>query len=120
MNYRIMEEVKKPYSIEKLSQYVGGDPKQIDEMIVLFLDTVPPEIIQLSQLTKQEKWPEVYKLAHRIKPSFEVFAMDDILEDIKKIEHLARENNVEGSLSYYIQQLSNKFLGVTKLLKQEL
>ena len=115
-----MEEGKKLYSIDRLSQYVGDDPKQIVEMIVLFLDTVPPEIIQLHHLSEKERWSEVYKLAHRIKPSFEVFAMDDILEDIKKIEHLARENNIEGSLSYNIQQLSNKFLGVTKLLRQEL
>ncbi len=108
------------YSIEKLAQYVGDDEVQIKEMINIFLETVPPEITELQKLTEKEQWLDVYKLAHRIKPSFEVFAMYDILDDIKKIEHLARENNTEGSLSLYIQKMATKFEIVMKQLKHDL
>ena len=113
-------ELDKPYSIDKLRQYVGDDPDQIREMICLFLDTVPKEVIQIQNFANKKEWFEVYKLAHRIKPSFEVFAMDSILEDIKKIEHLARENNVEQSLDYYIGIFSDKLNTSVELLKTEL
>jgi HPt (histidine-containing phosphotransfer) domain-containing protein len=111
---------KKSYSIEKLKEYVGDNPTQIREMITLFLDTVPDEIVCMQKLADEKEWVEVYKLAHRIKPSFEVFSMDSILDNIKKIEHLARENNVENSLVEYIKKLSIELKEIEELLRSEL
>lgn len=113
-------ENKQPFRLDKLTQYIGDDPDQIKEMIRIFLDTIPPDIELMKEFMEKEEWFEVYKLAHRIKPSFEVFAMDDILEDIKKIEHLAKENNVDYSLGDYLDHLSINFKEVTKLLENEL
>ncbi len=110
----------KPYSIEVLSEYVANDPVQVKEMIQLFLETIPPEIVTLHRLYKEEKWFEVYKLAHRIKPSFEVFSMDSILEYIKNIEIVTRENNTDEKLAGYIQSLSIELKEVEKMLKAEL
>lgn len=110
---------EKPYKLERLSQYVGNDVNQIKEMIALFLDTIPPDINQLQEMADKKEWHNVYEIAHRIKPSFDVFEMDDIMNDIRKIEHLARENNVEGNLVDYIKKLSEKFDKVILSLQEE-
>ncbi len=110
----------KPYCLDKLAQYVGNDESQVKEMINLFLTTIPPDIDQLKKFSEKKEWFEVYKLAHKIKPSFEVFAMDDILEDIKKIEHLAKEDNADSTLNEYLHRLSVNFESVTILLENEL
>jgi len=42
----------KNYSIDKLLQYVGNDVNQINEMIKIFLDTIPPDIDQIQKIGK--------------------------------------------------------------------
>jgi hypothetical protein len=112
--------LNKPYTLDKLSQYVGGDEGEIQEMISLFLETIPIEINQLPILAEKHDWQSIYKIAHKIKPSFDVFAMDDILIDIKNIELLARENNKDGKLVSFIPKLMKKFGAVVVLLQAEL
>ena len=111
---------KKPYTLDKLSQYVGGNKDEIKEMIGLFLETIPLDINKLPELAQKKEWQNIYKIAHKVKPSFDVFAMDDILIDIKNIEFLARENNKDGNLVSYIQKLMEKFSAVVVLLQAEL
>lgn len=108
------------YSLEKLSQYVGNDQEQIKEMIQLFLETVPPDIDKIVVFSQQREWAEVSKVTHRIKPSFDVFEMTEILDDIKKIHQIAKENNVDNSIDNYLSRLSINFNKVTTLLKSEL
>ncbi len=111
---------KQLFSLENLSQYVGDDPNQIKEMIKIFLDTTPPEIDLMKDFAEKQEWFEVYKLAHRMKPSIEVFAMYDLLEDVRKIEHIAHENNSDNTLLEYLDRVSTKFSEVWRLLEKEL
>jgi len=109
-----------PFTLDKLSQYVGGDVGEIKEMISLFLETIPLDINQLPSLAENHEWQSIYKIAHKVKPSFDVFAMDDILVDIKNIELMARENNKDGNLISCIQKLMEKFSAVVLLLQAKL
>ena len=113
-------EHKKPYTLAKLSQYVGGNKDEIKEMISIFLETIPLDINQLPELAEKQDWQSIYKIAHKVKPSFDVFAMDDILVDIRNIELLARENNKDRNLVSFIQKLMDKFSAVVILLQAEL
>lgn len=113
-------EGEKPYSLAKLSQYVGDDQNQIKEMIALFLDAIPPDIDKLKELVDKEEWHEVLKITHRIRPSFDVFEMGGILNVIRKIEHLARENNVEGNMVNYMEELTEKFDKIVLLLREDI
>jgi len=110
----------KLYNLDRLSQYVGNDANQLNEMINIFLDTIPQDIDQLQKLANKEKWDKVYETAHRIKPSVDVFEMDEVLVDIKRIEKLAHENNIENNLVELIKKLSEKFNVIILLLQKEL
>ncbi|MBC8321620.1 MAG: Hpt domain-containing protein [Bacteroidetes bacterium] len=96
---------KQPFKLNKLSQYFGNDTTQIREMLTLFIDTVPPDIMQLQELAYKEQWEEILKITHRIKPSLDVFEMNDILEDVRKIEDIVRLNNKEENLNNYLIKL---------------
>ena len=112
--------IKKPYSLHKLSGYVGGDKNEILDMINIFIDTTSVDINKLSELAKNKEWHSVYKVAHRIKPSFDIFEMKYILGDLKTIELLARENDKDGTLVSLIQKFINKFDEIVLLLRVEL
>ncbi len=71
-------------------------------------------------LAKKEEWYELLKITHRIKPSFDVFEMNDILNNIKAIEKLARKKNLEGSLNICIKELKGKFDEICISLQMEL
>ncbi len=110
----------KLYNLDRLSQYVGNDDNQVKEMINIFLNTVPQDIDQLQKSADKEKWDKVYEVAHRIKPSVDVFEMNEVLVDIKRIEKLARDNNIENNLAELIKKLSEKFNSIILLLEKEL
>ncbi len=112
-------ELEKPYSLNKLSQYVDDDDDEIKEMITLFIDSIPLDINQLPELAKKRDWQSIYKIAHKVKPSFNVFAMNDILLNIKNIELKARNNNIDGDLKSCIDVLMKKFEEIVVLLKAE-
>lgn len=113
-------ESRSSFSLSILSDYVGNDEVQVKEMIMLFLETIPQEIEEIIKLSQQEEWIEVYKIAHRIKPSFKVFAMEDILDDLMKIEQIAKENNTENSLDSHLARLSSNLTQVITLLNKEI
>jgi len=46
--------------------------------------------------------------------------MNNILEDIKKIEYQAHENNAEGNLDALIKELSEKVNSVILLMQKEI
>jgi|FLOH01.1.fsa_nt_gi HPt (histidine-containing phosphotransfer) domain-containing protein len=108
------------YKLEKLSQYFAGDKNQFKEMIGLFLETVPPDIAILGKLAKQDKWNEILEVTHRIKPSLDVFEMNEIIIEINKIEHIAREKNLDGNLNSCIRILSENFNKISTSLNNEL
>jgi len=113
-------EQKKPYTLDKLSQYVGGNEDEIIEMIGIFLETITKEVNMLPELAEKQEWQSIYKIAHKIKPSFDIFAMDEILIDIKNIELLAHDNNKDDNLVSCIQKFTEKFSAVVVLLQAEL
>lgn len=110
----------KPYSLDNLSEYLGNDEKQIKEMIGLFLDTIPPDVDQMIKFSDEKKWEEVYKLAHRIKPTFEVFKMMDLHTEIKTIENIARRGNEDDTLDIHIGRFLKGFNLVKDMLEYEL
>ncbi len=115
-----MEPSNTTYSLDKLKQYVGDNPQQIKEMLQLFLDTVPEDIEQLVVLSKNEDWFELYKVAHRIKPTFEVFAMDQMFNRIKEIETIALNNNIDNSVQVRVKKFYELFQIVKEKIENEL
>lgn len=83
------------FDLSGLEQYVGNDPEQTKEMIQIFLDTMPAEVELIKSHAADKRWVEVYKLVHKIKPSFEVFRMTELCEGMVNIEKFTRDGYKE-------------------------
>ena len=112
--------MKKLFSLKKLSEYVGDNKDDIKEMINVFIDTTEPEVSKLKELAEKLEWESVYKIAHKIKPSFKVFEMDEMIEIIDSIELQASQNNKDANLDSKLNEFSEKFNEIVSLLRNEI
>ena len=114
-----MSERKKPYTLRKVEMYVGGDQVQVKEMIALFLSTTPSELSQLSKAVDRRNWEEIYKLAHRIKPSIEVLEVDSVKPLIKEVEISARKQENYDHIASLMKTINTEMDEVFRLLAEE-
>lgn len=108
------------FSLDKLKEYVGDDPQQVKEMLQIFLDTVPDDVEQMNLYFQEKNWPELYKLAHRTKPTFKVFEMDDIYSEIKIIEAIAMQNNIDNNIHNHFSRFVASFEVLKDIIEYEL
>lgn len=115
-----MSQLEKPYNLTKLGFYVANDPQQIREMIELFLQTTAAEIDMLQQAVDHGNWDEVYKLAHRIKPSIDVFDILIVMPLIREVELLARKKEQLEKIPAIMKIIAEKMTEVFEALSREL
>ncbi len=60
------------YSLNYLIELSDGDAEFIRESISIFKDSVTPRLEEMLQFYKEEAYEEVSKVAHSLKPSFEM------------------------------------------------
>ena len=107
------------YSIKKLSKYVGDSETQIREMVKLFIDSIPPDVLKLVEFSACGDFENSYKTAHRIKPSFDVFAIDDIFNELKLIESIAIETTDHLLLTNKVSSLQLKVNAIIEKMKRD-
>ncbi len=107
------------YSLDKLRQYVGDNEKQIREMVLLFINTIPPDLLKLNKYAAASDFENTYKMAHRIKPSFDVFDLKDIYSDIKEIEALAKDSSDSLLLNSKVSSFQLKVEDVIEKMKHD-
>ncbi len=110
----------KPYSLVKLSGFVGDDPQQILEMVDLFIQTIPPELSLLKKNASMGLYDEVATVAHRIKPSIDVFDIKDALQIIRTIELFCRNGQNLPQVNSLVDQLYEKLTFTLKIMHSEL
>lgn len=70
------------------------------EMIDIFLSQTPDYVSLLSKAVKEENWPKIAEMAHKIKPTLAFMGANDAKETMANIESRAREKeDYEGIIS---------------------
>ena len=115
-----MAEDGKPYSLNKLSGFVGDDPQQILEMVDLFIQTIPPELTLLKNNASNNLYGEVATVAHRIKPSIDVFDIRDALQIIRTLELFCRNGQNLHQVSALVDELVEKISLALDVMRGEL
>ncbi len=110
----------KPYSLKKLSGFLGDDPAQVVEMIHLFLETIPPELNLLKQSASDQNYENVATVAHRIKPSIDVFDLQLAMQVIRRIELFCRDIQKQPEVPALVEELTDNLLEALELMKMEL
>lgn len=107
------------YSFNKLREYVADDPQQIKEMIQLFIDTIPPDVDKLLSFSIAGDFENSYKMAHRIKPSFDVFDISDIFNELSQVESISRETKDQKYLLEKVVNIHDKVTDIVEKMKNE-
>jgi PAS domain S-box-containing protein len=97
---------KKLYDLSILKEM--GDPESIIDIISLILTNTFTEIQKLPDLAKQKKWPELFKVAHKVKGSVSVLQAGSIVQLLAGIETSARQETD-------LQVMEEKVAGVMTL-----
>jgi len=108
------------YSLKKLSGFLGDDPLQVVEMIRLFLETIPPELNLLKKSASQQNYENVATVAHRIKPSIDVFDLQQAMQVIRRIELFCRDIQKQPEVLTLVEELTENLNKALELMKKEL
>lgn len=110
----------KPYSLKKLSGFVGDDPRQVVEMISLFIETIPPELDFLREYASAQEMDHVAMVAHRIKPSLDVFDLQYAMQIIRTIELFCKDSTKQMEVPELVRDLTQNLLDALEVMKTEL
>jgi hypothetical protein len=90
-----MENEKSLYSLAKIKE-IDDDEDFIQQVISIFLETVPENTGALVKACNEEDWEQVYFYAHKIKSNVNLLSIDCIIDEIKFVEQSAKNSvNIE-------------------------
>jgi len=81
-------------NLQYLEEVSAGDPNFKKELIEIFLRQVPEFVSNMKKYFAEKDWPNLAKEAHTAKSSALIFGMEETGTALKKIQHLAEENQI--------------------------
>jgi PAS domain S-box-containing protein len=108
---------RKLYDLSILKEM--GDPESVLDIISLILNTTFSEIRKLPELTSQKNWPELFKLAHKIKGSVSVLQAGSIVQLLAGIETSARDETDVTTIEEKVNEVMQLFAELKTQPKDE-
>lgn len=84
-------ESKKLFDLTNLEDMLGGDKEAVFQMVKIFLQATPESLNELNRCYEKEDMIGVSKLAHKLKSSVDIFCVDGIKSDIRRLENITRD-----------------------------
>ena len=114
-----MENEKSLYSLVKIKE-IDDDEDFIQQVISIFLETVPENTGELVKACNEENWEQVYFYAHKIKSNVNLLSIDCILDEIKFVEQSAKNRiNIE-MIPAKVSMINETLHDVTNQIKNSL
>ncbi len=101
-----MEEEKKLYDLTGISEIVGGDPNEINELNKMFLAEAPKSLSELNEFAENENWQKVSAMAHKLKSSIRLWNIEEIIDDIVGIELKAKDNSTYSEIPAHLEKVN--------------
>lgn len=95
---KIEQEKAKPelyYSLNQLKQLSSGKSEFLNKMIQVFLEETPLQVKQMKELLKENDFYKLGRLAHKMKPTIDMFDMLDLKNIIRELESESKNEDVE-------------------------
>lgn len=114
---------KKLFDLTNLNEMLGGDQKAIFQMVKIFLQATPESLSELNKCYQKNDLDGVSRLAHKLKSSVDIFCVNDIKQDIRRLENNTRDNiNVDEvpALVEKLNSILNETIEQVKIEKDHL
>lgn len=99
-----------------LQQLTGNDGVMMKAAIELFLHQITEVRGDFDMLLNQRNWQELSRSAHKIKSSALVMGIEQMADDMKELEFLAKEGKNSESYPDYVA----RFIEMSDLIEVEL
>lgn len=98
---------KQLYDLRLVKDLSGGDMEFVKKMLVLFCDTMPANMKQLSCAADCGDWEATWKAAHKMKSTIDSMQIDSIRGLIREIEDDARKGNGLEAIPGKVRQVNS-------------
>ncbi len=112
-------ESKKLFDLTNLNEMLGGDQKAIFQMVKIFLQATPESLSELNKCYEKDDLDGVSKLAHKLKSSVDIFCINDIKQDIRRLENNTRDNINIDEVPELVSKLNTILNLAIEQVKQE-
>jgi len=93
--------------LKYLQQMTGNDSHIMKEMIELFLNQLAEMQEEIESLLNDKKWFELSRLAHKIKSSALVMGAEQMSNDMKELELLAKDSKNTEKYPEYVARFNS-------------
>ncbi len=100
------QDAKKLFDLTNLNEMLGGDKKAIFQMVKIFLQATPESLSELNKCFQKNDLDGVSKLAHKLKSSIDIFCINDIKQDIRRLENNTRDNINTDEVPQLVEKLN--------------
>jgi PAS domain S-box-containing protein len=108
-----------PYSLEKLLSQTGGNQEFMKRMTFLFIKTCPELLDGIMAGTKEKQIEQVQALAHKLKPSIDMYDIESEKTRVRLIEKMDPElfHSAEGER--IIKEFVENIRKISEILKED-
>ena len=109
----------KLFDLTNLNEMLGGDQKAIFQMVKIFLQATPESLSELNKCFQKNDLDGVSRLAHKLKSSVDIFCVNDIKQDIRRLENNTRDNINIDEVPTLVEKLNNILKETIEQVKEE-
>lgn len=110
---------KRMFDLTNLNEMLGGDQKAIFQMVKIFLQATPESLSELNKSYQKEDYDGVSKLAHKLKSSVDIFCVNDIKQDIRRLENNTRDSINIDEVPELIEKINTTLNLAIEQVKEE-
>ncbi|OIV40077.1 ATP-binding protein [Flavobacterium johnsoniae] len=111
-------ETNSKINLSFLDEVSGGDSSFKQDMISLFIEKIPTEVIQLAEAFNNNDHDTIMRLSHNMKSSFDIFMLKDQSHYLSTIEKEAKLQQYSPQTLERINNLHAEMAEVIKTLKE--
>lgn len=110
---------KRLFDLSNLNEMLGGDKKAILQMVKIFLQATPESLSELNKCYNKEDMQGVSKLAHKLKSSVDIFSINEIKQDIRRLENNTRDSINLDEVPELVEKINKVLDEVIKQVEEE-
>ncbi len=113
------EEGNHNFNLNYAVEMTGGNHQLIHEMISIFVESMPDELLRLENLIASQDREAVKKLIHKIKPNFHYMGLKQAEEELNTLERQFEDNADRKTIVSNIKKFSRTVLNAVNALNKE-
>jgi PAS domain S-box-containing protein len=95
------------YDLSMVRSVSGGDEEFIKKMVQLFIDTVPPGLVDLHEALAEQQWQRMGKIAHKLKSTIDSIGISALKDDIRFIENSGKHEKDTDQVAPLINKVTD-------------